>query len=554
MTYTRRDFLRTTSTATAVGMLQHIAGSELFAAMGSSVPLRPMLLPQNNPFRALCVGAVAAATNAGASFAEVRITSGRSRDSYMDDLTNPSMSVSTQLQASVRVMVDGAWGFTASTTVNADELARIANVAVNQARTNPFGRARRIDLAPCAIAKDGAWETPIEIDPFTKTIEDQLLVQTRAHEMALSLKRTGIEMNVYSTFGFSRIDRHFASSEGAYNVQRYWSLFGDFYIDSWTDKDGWGETQPELFRTGHYGWEVLTHPGFMESVRTAAEESVALALLTSSASSSSPTDPGRYDIVFDGRAMAAPLGVSIGRALQMDRALGYQMTGPVNQSGGSYLSPPDKILGKFSYGSPLLTVSGTRTRTQTPGLVKWDEEGVEPIDGHVFVRKGVVEDYMTSREFAARLDWWYKQRNVATRSNGCSTAANAAVAPVVKDPTLLMEPADSQVTVDALIAGVRRGIFISGPSGVIVDPSLLHIEIHAASAVEIRDGKLGQSLGDAAVQVRTVDFWKAMDAIGGASTVRPAGYAPGKPGEGRVALCPAARFRQLSVINVGRTG
>nr|MDQ3570911.1 TldD/PmbA family protein [Actinomycetota bacterium] len=76
---------------------------------------------------------------------------------------------------------------------------------------------------------------------------------------------------------------------------------------------------------------------------------------------------------------------------------------------------------------------------------------------------------------------------------------------------------------------------------------------------EIRGGRLAGQLKDVAYQATTTEFWNALDGLGGPSTYllggafncgkgQPAQIAPVSHG------CPAARFRDINVLNTGQEG
>ena len=76
---------------------------------------------------------------------------------------------------------------------------------------------------------------------------------------------------------------------------------------------------------------------------------------------------------------------------------------------------------------------------------------------------------------------------------------------------------------------------------------------------EIRDGKITGMLKDVAYQMRTPDFWNAMDMIGGRSAYEVHGsFYDGKGQPGQVNAVshgtPPARFRGVNVLNTGRRG
>lgn len=72
------------------------------------------------------------------------------------------------------------------------------------------------------------------------------------------------------------------------------------------------------------------------------------------------------------------------------------------------------------------------------------------------------------------------------------------------------------------------------------------------------DAKRPGTLKDVTYQARTPDFWNAMDLVGGARWYFLGGSfndGKGQPGQSNAAShgCPAARFRNIAVINTGRS-
>ncbi|MGH7504180.1 MAG: TldD/PmbA family protein, partial [Longimicrobiales bacterium] len=75
---------------------------------------------------------------------------------------------------------------------------------------------------------------------------------------------------------------------------------------------------------------------------------------------------------------------------------------------------------------------------------------------------------------------------------------------------------------------------------------------------EIKGGKVTGLLKDVAYQMRTPDFWNALDLIGGSSSYFVGGSfgdGKGQPSQSNAIShgCPPSRHRQINVINTGRS-
>jgi TldD protein len=118
-------------------------------------------------------------------------------------------------------------------------------------------------------------------------------------------------------------------------------------------------------------------------------------------------------------------------------------------------------------------------------------------------------------------------------------------------------PAADNTSWDDLVAGVDRGIAIVGDGSFSIDQQRYNAQFGGQVFHEIRGGKIVGMLKDVAYQMRTPDFWNAMDMIGGKSSYMLGGsFFDGKGQPGQVNAVShgsvPARFRNVNVINTGR--
>ncbi|HWZ57324.1 MAG TPA: metallopeptidase TldD-related protein, partial [Gemmatimonadaceae bacterium] len=125
--------------------------------------------------------------------------------------------------------------------------------------------------------------------------------------------------------------------------------------------------------------------------------------------------------------------------------------------------------------------------------------------------------------------------------------------PMEATPNITVEPGTAAVTVEDLIKDVKHGIYFPGGGGASADFALLNAYGTGVGAQEIRNGKLVGHLKDVAIQFQTQAFWKGLLAIGGASSVES--FPEGFPAlfQCRTVRSVAARFREVNVVNTGRT-
>ena len=177
--------------------------------------------------------AIEHARTAGASYADIRISRYRNQDISLrvqaDRATGkpvevPSVSDSASFGFGLRVLANGAWGFSASNEVTRESIARAAAEAVEIARANASLRREPIRLAATPSYRD-TYRTKIVTDPFSVPIEQKIeMLRTAAAE---ARKVEG----VFSTVGSIALhleDRYFVSSEGSVIEQHVYQTAPEF--------------------------------------------------------------------------------------------------------------------------------------------------------------------------------------------------------------------------------------------------------------------------------------------------------------------------------------
>ena len=487
--------------------------------------------------------ALDAAKSAGAQYADVRISHNRNQNIFTRERRVQGLVDTETFGFGVRVLVDGAWGFAASRELTRDEVPRVARQAVAQARANRSVLVRPVTLAPATPTADGTWRSAAEVDPFDVPIEDKVALLLSANEAALAVKGARF---VTSTMFFLREEKTYANTDGTTTVQTIYrsqpSLtvtavaadFSDFQSRQSTDVQPMGR-----------GYEHVTGARLVENATRWGEEAVQKL-------SAKPVDVGRYDLILDPTHLWLTIHESVAHPTELDRAAGYE----ANYAGTSFVAPPEKVLGKLKFGSELMNVQGDRSQPGSLSACGWDDDGVKP-DDFMIVKDGIFVDYQTTREQALWLDWWYKQQGESVRSHGCSYAQSWADVQFQRMPNVSLLPGEKDLTWDDLIAATERGIAIVGDGSFSIDQQRYNAQFGGQLYYEIRGGKIVGMLKDVAYQMRTPEFWGAMDMIGGKRSYVLGGAfgdAKGQPSQSNAVShgCVPTRHRQINVINTGR--
>ncbi len=196
------------------------AGAATLAALGVWPHSTEAGTPDPAKLAELSAFALDQAKSAGATYADIRINRYRSQAvtfrSQMDRTTGKPVEVPTVADTSsfgfgLRVLADGAWGFSASSDVSKAAIALAATEAVAIAKANAPLRREPVKLAPTPSYKD-VYRTPVTTDPFTIPIEQKLeLLRSVATE---ARKIDGV-FSVTSFIACRAEDRFFASTEGS---------------------------------------------------------------------------------------------------------------------------------------------------------------------------------------------------------------------------------------------------------------------------------------------------------------------------------------------------
>jgi TldD protein len=532
MALDRREFLKSGAAAA-------------LAAAGTRAALGGLVVRPGSPIRQtsgtdafvedLAMEALNAARDAGASYADVRI--GRYRRQFVATRERQVTGVndSESYGIGVRTLVNGSWGFAATSALTKEGAQGAAREAARLARAARTTQKRPVELAPVTPVK-GTWKTPVTRDPVDVPIEEKVALLLAANEAALKVPKVRF---VNSGMQLLREEKTLATSEGTLVTQTFVRVGPQFNATAIGDGDFQSYSE-ELAPRGQ-GWEYiesLDMPGNAEKWASIAAEKL----------SARSVEVGRYDLILEPTNLWLTIHESIGHPTELDRAMGYE----ANYAGTSFIAPPDKMIGKLKYGPEFMNIQGDRTQEGSLARVAWDDEGV-PADQWLIVEKGIFKDYQTTREQAA----WISKLTGVTKSHGCSFADSWSSVQFQRMPNISLLPGPDDHTVDDIIAATDRGILIRNRGSWSIDHQRYNFQFSGQAYYDIRGGKITGMLKDVAYQSRTPDFWNSMDMIGGERSYWLGGSfgdGKGEPGQSNSVShgCVPARFKGVNIVNTGR--
>jgi TldD protein len=535
----RRDFLR--RTAASAGALAAARLLRPADALAHGV-LPPLIEPEAVPIEQLLLEAVGAARAGGASFADARI--GRYRRQFVSTREQQIVNIveTDTMGIGVRALVRGAWGFAATRELTTDGVVRATREALAIARANRLPGSTPVVLAPGERHPNATWKSAYVTDPWDVPVEEKAALLLRANAEALKVPNVRF---VSSNVAFVKEEKSYANTDGSLIRQTIIRTDVGFTPTAVAPDSSDFQARDSVIQPAGRGYEYVLAQDLVGNARKWGEEAAEKL-------KAKPVEPGRYDLVLHPSHLWLTIHESIAHPTELDRAMGHE----ANYAGTSFLAPPREKLGTFRYGPEFMNILGDRSQAGGCSTIGYDDDGVRPED-FLIVKNGLVNDYQTTREQAPWLDWWYKRQGRPTRSHGCAHADSWSSVQFQRMPNVSLLPGERDIGWEDVIAATDRGIAIVGDGSYSIDQQRYNAQFGGQLFYEIRSGKIVGMLKDVAYQMRTPDFWNAMDLIGGRRSYEPgATFSDGKgePGQSNAVShwCVPARFRNQNVINTGR--
>ena len=432
--------------------------------------------------------AVAAATAAGADYADGRVVADASESLTVRNQQMEGIDRTTSEGVGIRVLVNGYWGFAATARLEPEEIDRTAHLAVEIAKA-----ASRLPMEPVRMAPvepvTGMWHSPMQEDPFNISLEEKvalLMEATRRMQQVqgLSFAEGGIDLHRRHTW--------LATSEGTAIEQT--TVHSGAGIEA--TAVGEGELQrrsfPNSFR-GHIaaaGWEHIQKLGLIEEAERTATEAVEL-LQAPGCPSETTT------LVLDSGQVELQIHESIGHPVELDRVLGMEEA----YAGSSFVRPQDR--GTLRYASPLVSITADASLPGGLGSFGWDDEGV-PAQRVPIIVDGVFENFISSRETASVL---------GMPSSGAMRADGWGHYPLIRMTNISIEPREGSLA--DIIGDTKDGVFFATNTSWSIDDHRVNFQFGCEIAWRIKDGRLTQMYRNPNYTGITTEFWGSCDAVGG---------------------------------------
>ena len=440
--------------------------------------------------------------NIKAEYVEIR---GEELSKLNIELKDGTFSTFTSLKSSgfgIRVLAEGAWGFSSTTKI--EELKNAIEKAYKMAKAASRGRYEKIKLADIDIIEDEV-KSKMRIKPEEVDVQEKV---KRMKDLERELKN---DRNVKSTriiYQDTSGTKILYTSEGTKIV---WDM-GYVWQYIWAtgkNEKGMAAARDEIGSVD-MGWELFQE----ENVEKVSKR--VLKKLNAQLNGVSPKR-GEYPIV------AGPIIVGI---------IAHEALGHLAEADLTINSPFRDLIGKQI--APEFVNMSDRIVENGFGNNVYDDEGTKIKDVHI-IKDGILTEIMLNREYAAR---W------GMEPNGHARAENYTVPPIIRMRNTVFERGDHSF--EELLEGIKFGYYLVDFRGGQAELNS-SFQVGVQEGYIIRNGELAESIKDTSISGIAIDALKKISAVG-----KDFGLEMGRCGKGQTAFVssggPHMRFDKGIVV------
>ncbi len=400
----------------------------------------------------------------------------------------------------IRVLYQGAWGFSASSDVK--DLEGLFDKALDNARA----AAQRVTFPVRLAEKDAvqaSFSSPCKIDPFDVPIADKMAFLSA---MDNQLNQSGVFQRVCD-LTFTRKQIVYLDSEGSQIEKHLNETFINLGV---VGMDAQGNSHQRSYsprqRGDSRGWEMLSENQGQDFYSQQAER------IVSELNQVMVADPcpkeDRSVILLPG-IMYLQTHETIGHALELDRILGYELA----FAGGSFVTLAD--FGVLRYGSPKLTARADATLPNSPGSFGFDDDGV-PAQDNLLIERGILVGAITGRQMVEEANARAKKQ-IFNGSSGANRATTFFRTPIERMTNINIDPGTDGSLQD-IISKTEKGIVLDGDRSWSIGSNREQFHFGTQIGWLVEDGQITRVVKDSTYKGDTLKFWNSLSAVGDKST------------------------------------
>ena len=405
-------------------------------------------------------------------------------------------NASSQSGLGVRVLYNGAWGFSASSDLS--NPSAIFDKAFDNARI----ASERVTFPVRLAEKDAivdSFNSPNQIDPFTIGLDEKVAF---LEKMDAALNQTGV-IQRFGMVEFVRKQIIFMDSEGSEIEKNIIEVFPAIQVVG-VDKDGGMQRrkyQPN--RTGPTrGWESINETDFLHNADRIINELNQILVADDAPN-------GKMSVILLNGIMFLQTHETIGHPLELDRILGYELS----FAGGSFVRLED--FGKLRYGSEKLTARANALEPNTPGSFGFDDDGV-PAQDNLLIDKGILVGAITGRQMVEEANAKAKKQ-IFDGSSGANRATSFYRVPIERMTNINIDPG-TDGSLEDIIANTKYGLVLDGDKSWSIGSNREQFHFACDIGWLVEDGQKKQVVKNPTYRGETLPFYNSLTAVGDEST------------------------------------
>ncbi len=443
-----------------------------------------------------------AENNIKAEYVEIR---GEDASQLNIELKDGTFSTFTSIKSSgfgIRVLANGAWGFSSTTKI--EKIKDAIESAYKMARAASQGRYEKIKLADIDIVEDEV-KSKMKIKPSEIDVEEKV---SRMKKLEKELKKEESIKSTRITYQDTTGKKVLYTSEG---MRIIWDMnyVWQYIWATGKNEKGMAAARDEIGSVD-MGWELFKEEN-IEKV-----SSRVIKKLNAQLNGISPKR-GEYPIV------AGPIIVGI---------IAHEALGHLAEADLTINSPFRDLIGKKI--APEFVSMSDRYVPNGFGNNVYDDEGTKVRDVHI-IKNGILTEIMLNREYASKF---------GMKPNGHARAENYSVPPIIRMRNTVFEPGD--MGIEELLEGIKFGYYLVDFRGGQAELNS-SFQVGVQEGYIIRNGEIAESIKDTSISGIAIDALKEISGVG-----KDFGIEMGRCGKGQTAFVssggPHLRFDKGIVV------
>ena len=463
-----------------------------------------------------------------ADYVEARLQRNRHKIAILRN-GNPEPSVDIDIMGiGIRVLVNGAYSFAATNSLNKDSIKILidnaiktasvqANLFPNNMKINDTNKSMNVKWNANEKEKHENFHTELflnNLHEINSNIEDTIndvKITNRLFYLQSSIEEK-IFMNSANQIYQSRVPR-----------VEFHSIFGTKYGDNFdtiTIPPGYAG----IGKSG--GIELLNEFDLVNKIPTRLKE------ITNSVKTTNKLDEGVIDVIVGPEISGLIAHESCGHPSEADRILGREAA----QAGESYLK--ENNIG-MKIGSQEANVTDDSTIMGSMGFFDYDDEGNKSIKTEL-IKNGFINEFLHNSETS---------NLIGQNNNGSARAVQYDREPIIRMSNTFIEPGDYDFL--ELISDISYGVYMKSFMEWNIDDTRMNQRYVGLESFLIEKGELKHNLKNVVLELTTPKFWSSIDARSKTLEFNSATCGKGDPMQGAPVWTggPHVRLRNIKMVS-----